>query len=348
MQQPVPAHDVNNIVDPTETEVAPLAPVISLNILNALTSNQQLNTDRFLMPGMHGTIVLNQPVYQFNDGYVFQGELLGSGSWSEVFISRHYVKTSDHTWQSTLCVIKKQKTGNPFKVAISTLVNIREKMRKEAYFLRGKVLETNNQPLITRFKYYGKNLTSFFNSEVNALKTITPIQWLTAIIDLTLRLDSKYEEFEIIHGDINPDNICILYFKDNNGNIIINSLNLVDWASAHEVGDPDIPGNFAYQPYESHFFPLIKNQKTDVFSLGRTLFYILTKNIKETFTDDVYAEFQKLAKHMDSFSQSNRPTLAKAIIALVEIKMKCESALIQTPVLASNPVTATNPQRSNP
>jgi serine/threonine protein kinase len=345
MEQPTPS--IVDIVDPTETEVALLAPVIGLHVLNALTSNQQLITDRFLMPGKYGTIELNHFVYQFDDGFVFQGGLLGSGSWSEVYISRHYERKADHTWRSTLCVIKKQKADGALQEALSAFVDTRGKMLKEAYFLCGKVLDTDNLPLITRFNYYGKNLTSFFNCEGNAVKTITASQWSTAIINLALRLKNTHE-FNIIHGDINPDNICILYTKDNNGKIIIKSLNLVDWASAHAVGDPDIPGKVAYQPYESLFCPFLKNQKTDVFSLGRTLSYILNNNSKEAFSVDTYAEFQKLAAHMDSFKQDNRPTLAMVIVALIEIKLKCDPAPVQTPVSADNPVPATSPQRANP
>lgn len=117
---------------------------------------------------------------------------------------------------------------------------------------------------------------------------ILPINTVKDIFDVIISLVKDINLFhknDLIHGDIKPNNFLILY--DANGDFLPYSLSLFDLNSVRNINRiPYISGSSGFVAPET-VEDKVQTNLSDIYSIGATLFYALTKSHYDYYNSDI-------------------------------------------------------------
>lgn len=226
------------------------------------------------------------------------GKMLGMGGFgitylaydvnlNEIIAIKEYfpVELAYRAPDGTSVTVRDKKASQMFKHGA-------EKFYKEASFVASF---SSNENIVHVYQFFYENNTAYFTMEylsgvtlkdyVNMCGTITAGQAVNIADKVANALGDAHKE-NVLHRDVSPDNIMLC--KDG-------SIKLIDFGAARQVypeGSQLLsiilkPG---FAPLEQYMKRGNQGPWTDIYSLGASLFYAMTKNIPEDpqsrFSDD--------------------------------------------------------------
>lgn len=251
------------------------------------------------------------------------GKQIGEGFWAKVYLADWI----DNNEQHTKCVVKILK-NDFFRRFLHRLLGTRQKLANEAKLFQriygfGEIITVNDKPSVVLPNLGDDNLSNLLdNAEV--IKTIQPHQWLGLFYSIVSQVEQIHLQEEQIHNDIKPENICLKRDIHSDGTPKF-TVNLIDFGNVHTINEAGVIGDPAYQPpeiYPGSILP-IKNEKVDVYALGKTFYEVSKALVKANFADKLFLqECTPLFVGMCAFRSSKRPSLFEVKLALAAIAKK--------------------------
>lgn len=279
--------------------------------------------------------LLTQTVIKFDQNlYAVLGNELGHGFFGKVYISTLYDRKDPNPAETTRnCVVKIADTTTEIKKSLHSILDSLTKMKDEGNLARtlhglgdcvGVLDRNGTQQIFILLPYLADLTLDKLIKDPAMRKKITCQEWLRFFIVLLDNLDKFHRKTKRLHNDLKPENIGIMLL-DIGTELVFSAINILDLGntlllnSRGSIGDPRY---INYDSYVGTLWGSFKNEKTDIYAIGKTLYQVTDTLVKESKTETDKKSYQKcsaLFYSMMCYLQCNRPTLDKSINELLTI-----------------------------
>jgi len=199
----------------------------------------------------------------------------------------------------------------------------------EQFFKEGQALAVVQHPNIVRILSYFKMLNTAYlvmeyepgqslSSLLKSTKRLTEAKIMHFLLPLLSGLQTTHEA-NILHQDINPDNI---YLRDEDLTPILVNFGMARYALAHRCRCVATTVNSGYAPVEQYQFKSNQGTWTDIYALGAILYRIVSGQIPVKSPARVHAIKQEQEDPLVSVIQIGQKHYSKNLLQGIDFSLK--------------------------